>query len=227
MSEPIPRQTEPFEIERALDLVRDAISPFPKAAMFELAGEGFHSLFQQVVACLLSVRTYDEVSIEAARRLFAVAPGPAEIAGMRREQIDRLIAPVTFGARKAQQIGEIARRTLAEFAGTIPCDREALLSFNGIGPKCANLALGIACGEPLISVDIHVHRVTNRWGYVDTRQPEQTMVALEQVLPKRHWIEINALLVPFGKHICMGERPKCSTCPLRSMCPKRGVRESR
>jgi len=98
-----------------------------------------------------------------------------------------------------------------------------VLSFNGIGPKCTNLALGIACGQPRISVDIHVHRVTNRWGYVQTSRPELTMTALEQVLPQRYWIEINSLLVPFGKHICTGERPHCSTCPLQAMCPKRGV----
>jgi endonuclease-3 len=223
MTASLPPQTEEFQIDRALELVRAAIQPYPKAAMFELAEEGFSSLFQQVIACLLSVRTYDEVSIEAARRLFAVAPGPAEIAQLSLEKVDRLIAPVTFGERKAEQIGEIARRTLDEFGGELPCDSEVVLSFNGIGPKCTNLALGIACGQPRISVDIHVHRVTNRWGYVQTSRPELTMTALEQVLPQRYWIEINSLLVPFGKHICTGERPRCSTCPLRAMCPKRGV----
>jgi endonuclease-3 len=92
-----------------------------------------------------------------------------------------------------------------------------------VGPKCANLVLGIACGQPKIGVDVHVHRVTNRWGYVRTRTPEQTMVALEQQLPPRYWVEINKLLVPFGKHICQGVHPRCSVCPVADMCRQVGV----
>jgi endonuclease-3 len=102
-----------------------------------------------------------------------------------------------------------------------------LLSFHGVGPKCANLTLGIACGLPLIGVDIHVHRVTNRWGYVETATPEKTMAALQEELPPPYWIEINALLVPFGKHVCTGTRPKCSTCPLLAMCRQVGVTSHR
>jgi endonuclease III len=98
-----------------------------------------------------------------------------------------------------------------------------LLSFAGVGPKCANLALGIACDEKVISVDIHVHRITNRWGYVKTSSPEKTIDALAAKLPKKYWIEINALLVPFGKHICTGQRPKCSTCPVLEYCQQVGV----
>jgi endonuclease-3 len=96
-------------------------------------------------------------------------------------------------------------------------------SFAGVGPKCANLALGIACNAPSISVDIHVHRIVNRWGYVKANSPEQTMLALQETLPARYWITINSLLVPFGKHICTGTAPKCSTCPLLDMCPRLGV----
>lgn len=98
-----------------------------------------------------------------------------------------------------------------------------MLSFRGVGPKCAALALGIACGLPLIGVDVHVHRVTNRWGYVATKTPEKTMAVLQEKLPQDYWVEINALLVPFGKHICTGVRPNCSTCPLREMCRQVGV----
>jgi endonuclease-3 len=98
-----------------------------------------------------------------------------------------------------------------------------LLSVHGVGPKCANLALGIACNLPLVGVDVHVHRVTNRWGYVDTATPEKTMAALQEKLPRAYWVEINALLVPFGKHVCTGAAPKCSTCPLLDMCRQVGV----
>ncbi len=110
-----------------------------------------------------------------------------------------------------------------EHGGHLPCDRDVLLSLAGVGPKCANLVLSIACGEPHISVDIHVHRVTNRWGYVQTSTPERTLAALEEKLPQRYWAEINPLLVPFGKHICTGRLPRCTICPVLEMCRQVGV----
>ena len=133
----------------------------------------------------------------------------------------------TFHEPKAKQIHEIARRAVAEHGGTLPCDRDVLLSFRGVGPKCANLALGIVCGEALIGVDVHVHRVTNRWGFVSANTPEKTMAELQEKLPRPYWIEINALLVPFGKHICKGIRPHCSICPMLQMCRQIGVTEHR
>jgi endonuclease-3 len=129
----------------------------------------------------------------------------------------------TFHGSKSKTIHEIARRTADEFEGELPCDLAVLLSFRRVGPKCANLALGIACGLLRIGVDIHVHRVTNRWGYVQTKTPEKTMASLIERLPRRYWVEINALLVPFGKHICTRVRPHYSTCPLLSMCRQVGV----
>jgi endonuclease-3 len=102
-----------------------------------------------------------------------------------------------------------------------------LLGLKGVGPKCANLTLGIACEQPFIGVDIHVHRVTNRWGYVRTASPEKTMAALEAALPRRYWIETNALLVPFGKHVCTGVAPNCSTCPLLEICRQVAVTSHR
>jgi endonuclease-3 len=218
---------EPFDIDAAMNRVREAVKPFPKAAMFELSDDGYNSLFEQLIACLLSVRTYDEVSLVAAKRLFEAARTPAQLAAMEPAAIDALIGNVTFHERKARQIVDIARRAAEEYGGTLPCDPEVLQSFPGIGPKCTNLALGIACGASRISVDIHVHRVTNRWGYVSAPTPEQTMAALERTLPERYRIEINALLVPFGKHICTGVRPKCSTCPVLSMCRQVGVTSHR
>ena len=191
--------------------------------MFALAEEGHRSLFRQLVACVLSIRTRDEVSLVAARRLFAAAPDPADLAGMSVTRLDRLIGDTTFHRAKAGQIREIARRTMEEFGGVLPCDAELLRSLRGVGPKCAHLALGIACGARRISVDIHVHRVTNRWGYVRSPGPEATMAALERVLPERHWVELNALLVPFGKHICTGRLPRCSICPVLDMCRQVGV----
>ncbi len=138
-----------------------------------------------------------------------------------------MIRPSTFYENKARQLHQLAKRVAEEYGGKLPCDREVLLSFAGVGPKCANLVMGIACGEPFIGVDIHVHRVTNRWGYVATSTPEKTMRALEAKLPRMYWVEINRLLVPFGKHICTGARPKCSTCPMLEMCQQVGVQNPR
>ena len=217
----------PFDFDVAIPLLRDAVRPFADAAMFELADRGWRSVFHQLVACVLSIRTRDEVSLPAALRLFAAAPTPAALAALPVAEIDACIRPCTFHEPKAGQVREIARRTVADFGGELPCDAEVLTSFRGVGPKCAHLALGIACGAQTISVDIHVHRVTNRWGVVHESTPERTMRALERVLPTPYWVEINRLLVPFGKHVCTGVLPRCSTCPLLAMCLQVGVVEHR
>jgi endonuclease III len=217
----------PFDIDLAVERLRETVEPFAKAALFELADDGHTSAFEQLVACIISIRTYDETMLPVARELFKIARTPAEMLKLSPEEIDRLIARSTFHEGKAKQIYEIARRCVEEFGGELPCDREIMLSLKGVGPKCANLVLGIACDQKFIGVDIHVHRVTNRWGYVSTTTPEKSMAALEKVLPEKYWVEINRLLVPFGKHICTGTRPKCSTCPLLDMCLQVGVTETR
>ena len=219
----------PFDIDAVLDRIREAIAEagVADAAMFALAAEGFTSLFEQLVACIISIRTYDETMLICARKLFAKARTPTAMAALRVRSIDALIRQSAFHEAKAAQIREIARRTVSEFGGTLPCSFDVLTSFKGVGPKCANLALGIACGETRIGVDVHVWRVTNRWGYVSAPTPEQAMRALERKLPKQYWVEINRLLVPFGKHVCTGRLPKCSTCPVLEMCRQVGVKEHR
>ncbi|HZJ24250.1 MAG TPA: endonuclease III [Anaerolineales bacterium] len=218
---------KPFDIDLAVKLISKAVSPFPKAAMFELAEDGFNSPFEQLVACMISIRTYDEVSLPTARKLFARARTPKQMSKLTPAEIDSLINTSTFHERKAAQIHVIAKRVMDEYDGEMPCDEEVLRSFSGVGPKCAHLVLGIACKQPFISVDIHVHRVTNRWGYVKASTPEKTMDALAAKLPQKHWIDINRLLVPFGKHICTGTLPKCSTCPVLDMCQQVGVQAHR
>jgi endonuclease III len=217
----------PFEISTVLRRIRAAVREYADAAMFELAADGHTSVFEQLVACIISIRTRDETMIELARTLFERAPTPQAMARLDPATIDALIGASAFHEAKARQIHEIARRTVAEFDGKLPCDFETLTSFRGVGPKCANLTLGIACGHSRIGVDIHVHRVTNRWGYVHEPTPERTMRALEKKLPKKYWVEINRLLVPFGKHICTGRLPKCSTCPVLEYCRQVGVTEHR
>jgi len=217
----------PFDIDWALDQIREAVRPFPKAAMFELAERGYSTPFQQLVACMVSIRTRDEESLPISLRLFDAAPTPEAVAAMTPERIGALIRPSTFYERKAVQIHALACRVVEEFGGDLPCDETTMRSFGGVGLKCANLALGVSCGAPVISVDIHVHRVCNRWGYVATTTPERTHDVLVAVLPERHRVEINKLLVPFGKNVCTGVRPKCSTCPVLSMCRQVGVTSHR
>jgi endonuclease-3 len=220
---PDPAAKRPFDVDLVFERLRESVRPLPKAAMFELAEEGFDSPFQQLVACLISIRTLEEVTLPTARRLFARARTPAQMCRLTPEQIDELIGTCTFHEPKSRQIWEIARRVADEYDGELPCDEAIMCSFRGVGPKCAHLALAIGCGQSAIGVDIHVHRVTNRWGYIRATTPERTMAALEQTLPKRYWVEINRLLVPFGKHVCTGTLPKCSTCPLLDMCEQRNV----
>ena len=215
---------QPFEIDVVMERVREAVRPFPKAAMFELFDEGFTTPFELLSACIISIRTYDEVMLPTARRFFARARTPNAVSQLTVTEIDGLIRASTFHERKAQQIHALARRVVKEYGGALPCDAEVLMSFDGVGPKCANLVLGIACGEARISVDVHVHRVSNRWGYVQTTTPEKTLAALDAKLPREYWVEINKLLVPFGKHICTGQQPRCATCPVLVMCQQVGVK---
>lgn len=138
------------------------------------------------------------------------------------KEIETLIQESTFADRKAAQIHTIATILVNDHNGNLPCDVDVMLSFNGVGPKCAHLAMGIACQQPYISVDIHVHRVVNRWGYVETKTPEKTTQALEAKLPQQYWIETNQILMPFGKQICK-QQPQCDRCPIETLCAKVGV----
>jgi endonuclease-3 len=217
---------EPFDIDRALECITEAVAPYPPAALFQQAQEGYGTLFEVLVGCIISIRTRDEDSLPTAKRLFACARTPQAVAELTPEEIESMITTSQFAGPKSRQIWEIACRTRDEFGGVLPCDETVLLSLPGVGPKCANLSLGIACGAesaPQVGVDVHVHRITNRWGYVSAKTPEKTMVALQPILPPKYRVEINRLLVPFGKHVCTGVQPRCSTCPVLSMCQQVGV----
>jgi endonuclease-3 len=217
---------EPFDIDRALECITEAVAPYPPAALFQQAREGYDTLFEVLVGCIISIRTRDEESLPTAKRLFARARTPEAVGELTPEEIEALISASQFAGPKSRQIQEIACRARDEYGGVLPCDEKVLLSLPGVGPKCANLSLGIACGAdsaPQVGVDIHVHRVTNRWGYVSAKTPEKTMAALQPVLPSKYRVEINRLLVPFGKHVCTGVQPRCSTCPVLSMCQQVGV----
>ena len=216
-----------FDIDTALAKIEEAVAPYPKAALFELYVRGYTSLFEQLIACILSIRTYDEVTIPVAEKLFSLARRPQEMKALSVEEIATAIKQATFSEAKSKQIHAIATEVSNRNGGKLEPDFGRLTAFKGVGPKCANLALGIAAGQARIGVDIHVHRVSNRWGYIQAPTPEKSMLALEERLPKKYWIDINRLLVPFGKHICTGRLPHCSTCPVEAICAQEGVTRHR
>jgi len=216
-----------FDLNDMLRRIEQAVKPYPKAAMFELYERGYSSLFEQLIACLLSIRTLDETTIPVSERLFAKARRPEEILKLTREKLKELVGAATFPEQKVNSILAVARAAVEEYKGRLPADFEKLIALKGVGPKCANLALGVAANKHAISVDVHVHRVVNRWGFIHTAQPEQTMKALEQKVPEEKWIDINRLLMPFGKHICTGRSPRCSDCVVLDYCRQVGVTEYR
>ena len=215
---------ENFPIYRVLKRCADAVADKPPAAMFGLRDEGYNSLYEQLISCILSIRTYDEVSTVVSRQLFEIARTPEDMVRLNHAELTKIIAKSTFPEQKATNILGLSQTIINQYNGKTPAGFDELTAFKGVGPKCANLALGIALNRPAISVDIHVHRITNRWGYVATKTPEKTMRALEQQLPENLWIEINRVLVPFGKHICRGTYPKCKICPVVDTCAQIGVR---
>lgn len=216
-----------FDLDVVLSRIAEAIKPFPKAAMFDLAERGYGSVFEQLISCIISIRTLDETTLPVSLRLFEYARTPEQMVELSPDELIPLLFGTTYPDQKAATILGIARTVVDDYGGQLPADYDALTALRGVGPKCANLTLGVATGQAAISVDIHVHRVVNRWGYVQTKQPEQTLNVLEKLVPHEHWIDINRLLMPFGKHICTGPLPHCSTCPVLAWCEQVGVERHR
>ena len=189
--------------------------------------ETSRSPFRLLVACVISLRTKDEVTAEASRRLFDIAPTPEALAELEEERIARAIYPAGFYNTKAAQLKEIARIIRDDFDGEVPASEADLLAMKGVGRKTANLVLGLGFGIPAICVDTHVHRISNRLGMVSTKTPEQTERALMEVLPRDFWVPINDLLVTFGQNRCHPTSPRCKGCPLEDLCPRVGVTRSR
>jgi len=183
--------------------------------------------FEVLVSTLLSLRTKDEVTSEAARRLFEKATTPQQLLVLGEKETTRLIYPVGFYPTKAKRLMEISRIILEVHGGRVPDTMEALLALPGVGRKTANLVLVEGFKRDAICVDTHVHRISNRIGYVKTKTPDHTEMALRRKLPRRHWIRYNELLVAFGQVICRPVSPFCSRCPVVVMCPRVGVERFR
>lgn len=222
MTRPRPRP----QIGRVIRTLERAALGWRTTALAEVAVRQ-RDPFRVLIACLLSLRTKDETTGPAAARLFALAETPASMLRLTPHRIERTIFPVGFYRTKARVILGVCRDLLSRFGGRVPDEIDALLTLKGVGRKTANLVVTQAFNKPGICVDIHVHRISNRLGYVRTRNPEETEAALRQRLPRRYWIGYNDLLVSFGQNICQPLSPKCSECPVRAICPRIGVIRSR
>jgi endonuclease-3 len=183
--------------------------------------------FRTLISCILSLRTKDATTSAASSRLFARANTPAEILAIAPKTLERLIYPVGFYRTKARVIRGICRDLIDKFDGRVPDEIDALLTLKGVGRKTANLVVTEAYRKPGICVDTHVHRISNRWGLVRTPTPDKTEIALRAVLPARHWLEYNGILVAFGQTICQPVSPWCSRCKIAALCPRIGVVHSR
>ena len=195
-------------------------------ALAEVAAQ-WRDPFRVLIACLLSLRTKDETTGPAAARLFALADTAEAMRRLSPRAIERAIYPVGFYRTKARVLRDVSRDLIARYGGSVPDDIDALLTLKGVGRKTANLVVTQGFNKPGICVDVHVHRISNRWGYVRTTSPEETEMALRRRLPRRYWIGYNDLLVSFGQNICLPVSPHCSRCPIRAGCPRTGVARSR
>jgi endonuclease-3 len=213
-------------LRRVVPLIRRAVSAETSPSVTEIARTS-RSPFRILVSTVISARTKDEVTTEASSRLFARAASPADIASMTERSIEKLIFPAGFYRTKARAILALAKKIDSDFGGRVPDTIDELLMLPGVGRKTANLVVTHGFGKPGICVDTHVHRFVNRLGAVRTRHPQETEFALRAVLLKRYWIEINELLVTYGKNICTPVSPYCSRCTVRKQCARFGVGRSR
>ncbi len=183
--------------------------------------------FAVLVSCIISLRTRDEVTEPASARLFAMAKSPAELLKLSNAKIEKAIYPAAFFRNKASSLKELCKVLVEDYSGKVPDTLEELLKLKGVGRKTANLTLILGHDKPGICVDIHVHRISNRLGYVKTKSPDETEKVLREILPKRFWKGFNDLLVSFGQNLCKPVSPFCSTCPIENHCPKMGVERNR
>ena len=214
-----------FDIDIVLKSIRHENKRFIEPIVTTISRK--RTPFHVLISCLLSLRTKDQTTSEASRRLFAVADNPEEMMNIPIPKLEKLIYPVGFYRTKARKIKEICKILIAEYNSMVPDEIDELLKLNGVGRKTANLVVTLGYKKPGICVDTHVHRITNRWGYVKTKNPHETEFALREKLPKKYWLTINDLLVTYGQNICVPIAPKCSICQVSAYCEKVGVTRHR
>lgn len=215
------------DIPRVMRILREEYKRFKTPYVTEVAGSSKRDPFHVLVSCILSLRTKDEVTREASTRLFELASTPEILKDLPLRTIEKAIYPAGFYRNKAKVLKEISAELVKKHSSRVPDTIEGLLALKGVGRKTANLVVTMGYGRPGICVDTHVHRITNRWGYVSTRTPDETESVLRERLPKRYWIEINDLLVTYGQNLCTPTSPFCTRCRLYKYCARVGVGRSR
>lgn len=216
-----------FQVSKAIKILKKEVARFKTPYVTEVSEETRKDPFRVLVSCIISLRTKDETTREASVRLFAKAATPEKMIGLNEGEIEKAIYPAGFYRVKAKVIKGLSEEIINKHGGMVPDTIDGLLTLKGVGRKTANLVVTLGYGKPGICVDVHVHRIMNRWGFVVTKTPGETETALREKLPKRYWIMINDLLVTYGQNVCKPVSPRCSGCPIASFCPKTGVKRSR
>lgn len=216
----------PKELPAVLAILRKEIRQW-KPPIVGTFATGDNAPFKILISTVLSLRTKDKTTEEASHRLFALADTPQKMIKLSIPEIEKAIYPVGFYHTKARNLKEICFQLLERFHGQVPDDMDELLSLPGVGRKTANLVLTIGYNKAGICVDTHVHRISNRWGLVKTKTPDETEMALRKILPKLYWIGFNDILVTYGQNLCVPISPFCDRCKIRSYCPQRGVTSHR
>lgn len=214
------------DIHKIISVLKKEVKKFPVPVVGAIA-EKTHDPFKVLISCVLSLRTQDSTTAAASERLFSLAGTPEEMSQLSQEKIEKAVYPVGFYRTKAKNIRAISHDLLRRFGGRVPSSIDSLLTLKGVGRKTANLVVTVGFGKPGICVDTHVHRITNRFGYVRTKTPDQTEMALRAKLPHRFWISYNDLLVPYGQKICRPLGPHCSVCKIDPYCDRVGVKRFR
>ena len=213
-------------IDLVVEILEKALTDLPDPSV-TLVGKRWKTPFHVLISCLLSLRTKDETTLPATERLFKLSDTPQGLLNLSTDQIEKAIYPVGFYKTKARTIHGVCRDILDKFGGQVPNDIDTLMTMKGVGRKTANLVLTEGFGLKAICVDTHVHRISNRFGYVKTKDPHDTEWALRKKLPEKYWIDYNAMLVLWGQNICRPISPLCTICPLLKICARAGVTASR
>ena len=219
-------QLKSKDIHEAVLLLQQEIKQWKTPIVTIVAGES-RSPFAVLISCLLSLRTKDETTAAAFARLQQRAKTPEEILAVPEEELAQIIYPVGFYNNKAKTLHEVCYALIHDYKGIVPDTVDELIKLNGVGRKTANLVVTLGYNLPGICVDTHVHRISNRWGYIQTKTPEETESALRKKLPKEYWIQYNDLLVTFGQNLCVPVSPKCSQCKLFHLCERKNVEKHR
>lgn len=202
-------------IDSIVKALKDAEQP---RSEFVNLMDTFNSPYLVLISCILSLRTNDKTTYPATLRMLEIGKTPKDFADCDVKELEKAIYPVGFYTNKARQIVELSKELVEKYNSKVPNSIEEMTKFNGVGRKTANLVMSRGFNEPAICVDIHVHRIFNRLGYVKTKTPDETELALRAKLPIRHWIDINTLLVTHGQNVCKPIKPICDICPIKEYC---------